>query len=143
MLRLVAVAVVLLAVAPAWAEDADLEQTISDLGSQAGDKERIDALGAAKVEINQIRGWLTDASNAVKQSHAKKARRVFDFVRAEMKLVERLIAVSQLENEAARLERDVAQTKREVAALKDKLIERRTELRVAKTRDAERPEVKK
>jgi predicted nucleic acid-binding Zn-ribbon protein len=127
--------VLLLLAAPARGEDTDLTQTISDLGSQAGDKEKIDTLGASKVEISQIRGWLTDATNAVQQSAAKKARRLFDLVRAQMRLVERLVAAAQLEHEAARLDREITRTRQSVASLKEKLDDRRAQLRASKQRE--------
>ncbi|HEY3354331.1 MAG TPA: hypothetical protein VGQ83_13850 [Polyangia bacterium] len=133
--RLLTLGVLLLLAAPARGEDTDLTQTISDLGSQAGDKEKIDTLGASKVEISQIRGWLTDATNAVQQSAAKKARRLFDLVRAQMRLVERLVAAAQLEHEAARLDREITRTRQSVASLKEKLDDRRAQLRASKQRE--------
>jgi len=138
MRRLVALGLLLLLAAPAMAEEADLEQTISDLGSQAADKERIDTLGAGKVEISQIRGWLTDATNAVKAKAVKAARRLFDLVRTQMKLVDQLVATSQVEKETARLQRDIRQTKSRIEDLTAKLGEKRSRLRAMKLREGER-----
>jgi hypothetical protein len=136
--RLVLLAAMVLLAAPAWAEEpADLEQTITDLSSQTGDKERIDKMGATKVELSQIRGWLTNAANAVKENAAKAARRFFDLVRAQMKLVDQLISVSQVDSEAARLERDVAKTKERIAKMTAQLEEKRVQLRALKLRERE------
>jgi hypothetical protein len=138
MLRLVPLAMMVLLAAPAWADEpADLDQTITDLNSQTGDKERIDKEGATKVEISQIRGWLTNATNAVKEHAAKAARRFFDLVRAQMKLVDQLIAVAQVDSEATRLERDVAKTKDRIAKMTTQLEEKRVQLRALKLREGD------
>jgi hypothetical protein len=135
-LRLIPLAMMMLLAAPAWAEEpADLDQTITDLNSQAGDKERIDSRGATKVELSQIRGWLTNATNSVKENAAKVARRFFDLVRAQMKLVDQLISLSQVDAEAARLERDVAKTKERIATMTTQLEEKRVQLRALKMRE--------
>jgi vacuolar-type H+-ATPase subunit D/Vma8 len=135
-LRLVLPAMMMLLAAPAWAEEpADLEQTITDLNSQTGDKERIDTQGATKVEISQIRGWLTNATNSVKEKTAKVARRFFDLVRAQMKLVDQLISLSQIESEADRLEREVAKTKQRIGTMTGQLEEKRVQLRALKMRE--------
>ena len=135
-LRLVLLGLVGLTAAPAWAEEpADLAQTITDLGSQTGDKERIDTQSATKVEISQIRGWLTNAANSVKENTAKVARRFFDLIRAQMKLVDQLISLSQIESEAARLEREVAKTKQRIGTMTGQLEEKRVQLRALKMRE--------
>ncbi|MBI5478941.1 MAG: hypothetical protein HY906_08805 [Deltaproteobacteria bacterium] len=135
-LRLVLMAMVMFLAAPAWAEEpADLEQTITDLNSQAGDKERIDTQGATKVELSQIRGWLTNATNSVKENAAKVARKFFDLVRVQMKLVDQLISLSQIDAEVARLERDVAKTKERIATMTTQLEEKRVQLRALKLRE--------
>jgi len=134
--RLILLGLVGLLAAPAWAEEpADLEQTITDLSSQTGDKERIDRLGATKVEVNQIRTWLTTATNSVKENAAKVARRFFDLIRAQMKLVDQLISLSQIDNEAVRLEREVAKTKQRIATMTGQLEEKRVQLRALKMRE--------
>ena len=134
--RLILLGLVGLLAAPAWAEEpADLEQTITDLSSQTGDKERIDRLGATKVEVNQIRTWLTNATNSVKENAAKVARRFFDLIRAQMKLVDQLISLSQIDNEAVRLEREVAKTKQRIATMTGQLEEKRVQLRALKMRE--------
>ena len=137
-LRLILLAMVVLLAAPAWAEEpADLDQTITDLNSQTGDKERIDKEGATKVELSQIRGWLTNATNAVKEHAAKAARRFFDLVRAQMKLVDQLIVVAQLDSEASHLEREVAKTKERIVRMTTQLEEKRIQLRALKLREGE------
>jgi hypothetical protein len=138
-LRLFLLGVALLVATPAWAEETgDLEQTITDLGSQATDKERIDKRGASKVELSQIRGWLTDATNAVKESGTKVVRRFLDLVRAQMKLVDELIGLSQVEQELARLQRDIGKTKQSIATLGGRLEEKRAHLRALKMREGEK-----
>jgi hypothetical protein len=137
-LRLVLLAMVVLVAVPAWADEpADLDQTITDLNSQTGDKERIDKEGATKVELSQIRGWLTNATNAVKEHAAKAARRFFDLVRAQMKLVDQLIGVAQMDAEAARLEREVIKTKERIARMTSQLEEKRIQLRALKLREGD------
>ena len=137
-LRLILLAMMMLLTAPAWAEEpADLDQTITDLNSQAGDKERIDKEGATKVELSQIRGWLTAATNAVKENAAKVARRFFDLVRAQMKLVDQLVSVSQLDTEATRLEREVSKTKERIVKMTGQLEEKRVQLRALKLREGD------
>ena len=132
MRSVVPLGIVLLFAVPAWAEDTDLDQTIADLGSQTGDKERVDNLGATKVEVSQVRGWLTDATNAVKEKEAKKARRCFDLIRAQMRLIDELITLSQIENEAARLEADIGRTRQQNARLKAQLDDKRVQIRALK-----------
>lgn len=137
-LRLVLLGVALLLAAPVHAEEpADLEQTITDLNSQTADKERIDKEGATKVELSQIRGWLTNATNSIKENAVKVARRFFDLVRAQMKLVDQLITLSSIDTEATRLERDVARTKQSISAMSQQLEEKRVQLRALKLRESE------
>jgi len=137
-LRPILMAVALLLAAPARAEEpADLEHTIADLNSQAGDKERIDKEGATKVELSQIRGWLTNATNSIKENAVKVARRFFDLIRSQMKLVDQLISLSQIDAEAARLERDVAKTKQNISSMTLQLEEKRIQLRALKLRESE------
>ncbi len=137
-LRLVLVGMVLALAAPVRAEEpADLEQTITDLNSQAGDKERIDKEGATRVELSQIRGWLTNATNSIKENAVKVARRFFDLVRAQMKLVDQLITLSHIDGEATRLERDVARTKQSISSMSLQLEEKRIQLRALKLRERE------
>ena len=137
-LRPILMAVALLLAAPARAEEpADLEHTIADLNSQAGDKERIDKEGATKVELSQIRGWLTNATNSIKENAVKVARRFFDLIRSQMKLVDQLISLSQIDGEAARLERDVAKTKQNISSMTLQLEEKRIQLRALKLRESE------
>jgi uncharacterized membrane protein YgaE (UPF0421/DUF939 family) len=138
MLRLVPLGLLLLVSVPVHAEEPDLEQTITDLGSQASDKERLDAFGAGKVEISQIRGWLTDATNAVKRNAVKTARQCFELVRAQMKLVDQLVAVAQAEHEAARLDKEIAAAKSRIGHLTARLAEKRSQLRAVKLREGER-----
>jgi chromosome segregation ATPase len=138
-MRLVLLAMIGLLAAPAWAEEpADLAQTITDLNSQAGDKERIDAQGATKVELSQIRGWLTGATNSIKENASKVARKLFDLVRAQMKLVDQLISLSQADAEAARVEREVAKTKQRISTMTTQLEEKRIQLRALKLREGGR-----
>ncbi len=123
------VGVALLLASTARAEDGDLEQTIADLNGQASDKERIDQQGVARVEISQVRGWLTDATNSVRQKTPKKARRFFDLVRSQMKLIDQLVKVAAVENEAARLEREVGAVGKQNANLRRELDEKRVKVR--------------
>jgi chromosome segregation ATPase len=135
--RLVPLSVALLLATPALAEDVDLNQTLADLGSQVGDKERMDRLGATKVELNQVRGWLTDATNAVKENAAKKARRLFDLVRSQIRLVDQLIVASQVEDEATRVEREIERTRQDLARLKGQLEDKQTQIRALKMRESD------
>jgi len=104
--RLILLGLVGLLAAPAWAEEpADLEQTITDLSSQTGDKERIDRLGATKVEVNQIRTWLTTA----RLGEGERGQGGAPLLRPDPgadELVDQLISLSQIDNEAVRLERE-------------------------------------
>ena len=131
------VLIVLLAPAQALAEDADLQRTISDLSSQTSDKEKMDALGATKVELSQIRGWLNDATNAVKEEAEKKCRRLFELVRAQLKLVDELITLSKIDDEARRLEQAIAGAQKKHQAAKNQLDDKVAKLRALKMKEKE------
>ena len=81
---------------PAWAGSSDLAQSISDLDSQTNDKERMDTHAAARVQLSEIRTWLGEARNAVKEEEEETCRRIFDRVRLQLKLVDRVIELSSL-----------------------------------------------
>ena len=81
---------------PALADAADLQQAISDLGSQASDKERIDAENAARIELNEVRTWLQDATNKLKEEEEEWCRLVLERVRAQLRMVDQLISLSSL-----------------------------------------------
>ena len=133
------VLVVLAATVPAaLAEDADLKQTIADLTAQSRDKERLDARGAVKIELNQIRTWISEAQNAIDEKKEKLCREIFDRVRAQLRLVDELVALSQLEAEARRLEQGLASARNGAAAAKRKLEDRQAQLRALKITNKEK-----
>lgn len=129
---------VLLLAAPARAEDDDLNRTVTDLSGQAGDKEKMDALGAAKVELSQMRGWLDNAVNAIKEDAKKKARRMFELVRAQLKLVDGLISLSKAKDELSRLERERGQLRQALGKAKSQLEEKRAQLRALKITEGQK-----
>ena len=131
-------ATVLLLSTPARAEDDDLNRTVSDLSGQAGDKEKMDAKGAAKVEISQMRGWLDAALNAIKEDAKKKARRMFELVRAQLKLVDGLITLSRAKNELAALEQERTQLRQAVGKAKSQLEDKRAQLRALKITEGQK-----
>jgi len=114
----------------ARADVADLQQTLSDLRSQAGDKEKMDVLGATKVELSQISGWLNDATNAVKLEAGKKARRFFNLVRVQIKLVDQLVTLSKLQQRAKQLEDNISGLKQQMASAKGQLEDKRVQIKV-------------
>lgn len=132
----VTVSIRLLPAAMAAAAESDLSQTISDLRSQASDKEKMDALGATRVELSQIRTWLNDATNAVKEEAEERCRRVFELVRAQLKLVDELTALSKIENEAKRLAQAIAKAKHSYQSAKSQLEGKQAELRALKLKDS-------
>jgi len=129
--------ILLLLTTLATAAESDLSQTISDLRAQADDKEKMDALGATRVELSQIRTWLNDATNAVKEEAEEQCRRVFDRVRAQLKLVDELTALSKIEDEAQRLEQSIAKIKQRYQAAKSQLDEKKAELRALKLKGSQ------
>lgn len=132
MRKLIAGAFVLLLAGAAWAEEGDLKQTVSDLTSQTADKEKMDALGATRVELSQIRGWLNDATNAIKEEAEAKTRRLFELVRAQLKLVDELVALSKLEDEASKIEQQMSAVKQKLSTAKNELDEKKAKLRALK-----------
>jgi hypothetical protein len=124
---------------PAMADEeettGDLTQSVSDLSSQTDDKEKMDALGATRVEVSQIRSWISDATNSIKEEAERKTRRIFERIRAQLKLVDQLIALSKLEDEASKLEQQVSETKQKAAAAKSELEEKKAKLRALKMRE--------
>jgi chromosome segregation ATPase len=124
--------VLALMAAPAQAEDADLQQTLSDLTSQTADKEKMDTLGATRVELSQTRGWLDAATNAIKEEAEEKCRRFFDLVRAQLKLLDELIALSKLEEEANQLDQAIAAAQQNFQAAKSQLEDKQAQIRALK-----------
>lgn len=96
----------------ASADATDLLQTIRDLRAQARDKARLDSAGAARIELNEVDGWLGDATNAAQEDKEELARRIFDRVRTQLALVDQLV-------ELARLERKVSASRDRLEALRD------------------------
>lgn len=102
----------------ATAGEADLLQMTADLGAQADDKERMDPLGGAQAEINQIRVWLSEANTAIKDGRESQARRIIDRARAQLKLVDQVVVLSKINAEikkmkkAMKLAREAAQRTR-------------------------------
>jgi len=124
---------------PAHASEArDLEQTIQDLHSLADAKEKLDRHGAARVELAEIRTWLRAATNAVKEEAEKAARRHLDLVRAQVRLIDRIISLSKLEHEAKRLDHEIESTKKRIEGLTAELEEKRVKLRAMKLRETGR-----
>jgi len=135
--KLLVTGLALLLSMPAWAEEdedssQDLKQSISDLSSQTDDKEKMDGLGSSNVELSQIRGWISDATNSIKEEAEQKARRCFELVRAQLKLVDQLIALSKVEDAANKLEQQVNEAKQKVGAATKKLQDRQAKLRALK-----------
>jgi len=124
--------------ATALAEDDDLNRTVSDLSGQAGDKEKMDALGAAKIEISQMRGWLDAAVNAIKEDTKQKARRMFELVRAQLTLVDGLVSLSKAKDELNRLEQESSRARQALGKAKNKLEEKRAELRALKINEGKK-----
>jgi hypothetical protein len=124
-----AVLLLLVASAPALAADADLKQTVTDLSAQTDDKERLDTAGAVKVEISQLRTWLNEATNAIKEDKEKICRELFERSRAQLKLVDQLAALAQLENEAKKLEDAVSSARKGMQAARRKLEDKQVQLR--------------
>jgi hypothetical protein len=123
---------------PALAEDDDLNRTVSDLSGQAGDKEKMDSLGAAKIEISQMRGWLDAAVNAIKEDTKQKARRMFELVRAQLTLVDGLVSLSKAKDELGRLEQESSRARQALGKAKSKLEEKRAELRALKINEGKK-----
>jgi len=122
----------LLSASAARAQDEDLPQTIADLSSQTADKERLDTLGTARVEINQIRVWLTEAKNAVKEEEEETCRMILNRVRAQLRLVDELVLLSQLKADLGRLEEALATAKKVVLSAKKNLEEKLAKIRAMK-----------
>ena len=118
--------------APALADESDLKQTQSDLTAQADDKQRLDTQGTVKVELAQTRSWLGEAANAVKEDKAKLARKLFDRVRAQLKMMDQRIALAQLQLEQRRLEQGLQNARNGLAGAKKKLEDRRVQLKALK-----------
>jgi len=129
------VLVVLIRVPDARAEDADLQQTVTDLKGQTNDKERMDSLGASRVELSQIRTWLSDATNAIKEEAEKKSRQIFELIRAQLKLVDEQTSFSKLDDEARKLEQQVTEVKQKAEALRGRLDDKKARLRALKMKD--------
>ncbi len=129
---LVASLVLAAAAATVRAESGDLKQTITDLTGQSEDKRRLDTTGAARLELEQLRGWLSDATNAVKEEKEKLCRQIFDRIRGQLGLIDQLISLGQAEAEAKKLEQALASAQKGLAAAKRKLDDRRVQLRALK-----------
>jgi len=135
--KLLAGAFVLLLAGPAFAGEGDLQQTVSDLTSQTADKEKMDDLGATRVELSQVRGWLNDATNAIKEEAEGTTRRLFELVRAQLTLIDELTALSKVEDEASRLLQQISQVKATLSAAKSELDEKKAKLRALKMKESE------
>jgi hypothetical protein len=125
----------LVVTASAQAEDADLKQTVSDLTSQTDDKERMDVLGSSKVEVSQLRTWLGDATNAIKEEAEKKCRQIFERIRSQLKLVDEQTAHAKLDDEARKLEQQIAEIKTTSETLSRKVQDKKAKLRALKMKD--------
>lgn len=135
---MLAAAMLLLTALPGQArgDAADLQQAITDLSSQAKDKARMDTLGAAKIELSQIGTWLDDASNAVKEEDEEKCRKALDRIRAQIALVDQLIALSQLDAKAKQVESALAEAKKAVSVAKRELEDKTARARALKMTQA-------
>jgi hypothetical protein len=133
-MRMVLLLVVALAlpVTTAFAEQGDLSQAIADLGAQARDKARLDTLGAVTIELNEINTWLREATNAVKEEQEPRCRRSLNRVRAQLSLVDQLIALSQLRAQQQRADKQLVRAGRKAAKAKQDLEERRANLKAMK-----------
>lgn len=110
------------------ADVADVKQTISDLRSQLADKQRFDKRGAARLELSQIGAWLDQAANALKEEATDRARRVIQRVRAQFKLVDQLVARSELQAKKASLGKKLAQLRRDVEKKRELLANKRAKI---------------
>ncbi len=129
---LLSLMLLLLSAPAAWAQDEDLPQTIADLSSQTADKERLDTLGTARIEINQIRVWLTEATNAIKEDEEEMCRLILQRVRAQLRLVDELILQSQLKADLQRLEKALVTAKRVFQDAKRSLEDKLAKIRAMK-----------
>ena len=118
--------------APALADEGDLKQTHSDLSAQTEDKQRLDTLGAVKVELAQTRSWLAEAANAIKEEKAKVTRKLFERVRAQLKMMDQRIALSQVQAELRKLEQALAGARQGLANARKQLEDKRVQLKVMK-----------
>jgi hypothetical protein len=114
---------------PARGDATDLKQTIADLSSQAKDKTRMDTLGVAKIELSQVRTWLDDASNAVKEDEEEKCRKALDRIRAQIELVDQLVVLSQLEAQAKRVAAALAKAEKALSEAQRELEDKRAKVR--------------
>ena len=122
----------------ALAEEAsDLKQTISDLQSQAADKDRMDEHRATRVELSQVQGWLNDATNAVREEATAKCRRLFDLVRAQFKLIDELVALSKLNHQIQTVKATIAKAQQAAETAKGELENKKAKLRALKRRESE------
>ena len=110
-------------VSTAFADDADLKQSISDLSSQTTDKERMDQHGATRVEVSEIRTWLQEATNAAQEEKEDECRALFDRVRAQLVLVDELIKLSKLKAYFRQQQQQYASMQREAQSAKQRLDE--------------------
>jgi hypothetical protein len=116
----------------AWAEDADLKQTIADLTSQTNDKQRLDTHDAAKVELSQIRSWLSEAANAVQEEKEARCRQLFELARAQLLLVDQLVLLDQISVEVKKIEKGLAAVKQVLSNAKKRLEEQQAQIRAQK-----------
>ena len=116
-------------------ETDDLKQTVSDLTAQTADKEKMDSLGATKVELNQLRTWIQTAQNAIQEEAEKKTRRFFTLIRSQLKLVDELIGLSRVEDQQAKLQREITAQKTLLGATKKQLLDKQARLRALNMKD--------
>jgi hypothetical protein len=124
--------VVLLLPAAANAGDDDLKQTIADLTGQTRDKERMDTLGAVKIEISDARTWLAAASNAVKESDEDKCRQLLTRIRLQLVLIDQLVGLSQIKARAEKLTKEIRDVHASVRSAKTELEQKQAKVRALK-----------
>ncbi|MGB0678664.1 MAG: hypothetical protein ACPGUV_03275 [Polyangiales bacterium] len=131
MQRMFMIAGLLLVVAPslAAADAADLTQTIHDLQSQTGDKRKLDKAGVASIELSQIDAWLQAAANAAQEGKANQARLYFDRTRAQLTLIDALIELSKVEQQAQKTKQEIQNLKQANARAKARLDETNAKIR--------------
>jgi hypothetical protein len=105
---------------------------LTDLSAQTDDKQRLDTRGACKVELSHARAWLTDADNAIREDEPELARKAFDRVRAQLKMLDQRIALSQLQAQLGRIEQALQKARAGLEQAKNQLVDKRVKLKVLK-----------
>jgi uncharacterized coiled-coil protein SlyX len=87
---------------------------------------------AAKIELAQIETWLAEAANAIKEEQEERARRLFDRVRLQLKLVDELIALSKADMRVDKLRAELGQLEAKVKSARETLQDKQAKIRALK-----------